>query len=71
MILSFVYKQMRRHNMWTKITRRDYERHGGRYASDMTDREWALIEPFMPPRKTTGRPRTTELRDVTDQAPSS
>ena len=52
--------------MWTKITRQDYERRGGRYASDMTDREWALIEPFMPARKATGRPRTTALRDVMD-----
>jgi transposase len=51
---------------WTKITRRDYERRGGRYASDMTDREWALIEPLMPSRKPTGRPRTTDLRDVCD-----
>ncbi len=36
--------------MWTEITRPKYERHGGRYASDPTDREWALIEPFMPAR---------------------
>ena len=52
--------------MWTEITRRDYVRRGGRYASDMTDREWALLEPFMPERKKTGRPRTTALRDVMD-----
>jgi len=52
--------------MWTKITRNDYERRGGRYASDMTDREWALIEPLMPPRRSTGRPRTTDLRAVMD-----
>jgi transposase len=52
--------------MWTEITRRDYERQGGRYASDMTDREWSLIAPFMPRRKATGRPRTTDLRDVMD-----
>ncbi|TIP75785.1 MAG: IS5 family transposase [Mesorhizobium sp.] len=32
----------------------------------MTDREWALIEPFMPGAKATGRPRTTELRAVVD-----
>jgi transposase len=51
---------------WTKITRRDYERRGGRYASDVTDREWALIEPLMPSRKPTGRPRTTDLRGVCD-----
>ena len=36
--------------MWTEITRPDYERRGGRYASDMTDREWALIAPFAAPQ---------------------
>lgn len=51
---------------WTETTRREYERHGRRYASDMTDEEWALIAPFMPACKRTGRPRTTELRDVCD-----
>ncbi len=54
---------------WTEITRKDYERRGGRYASDMTDREWALIEPLMPSRKPTGRPRTTDLRDVLRRDP--
>ena len=34
--------------MWTEITRRKYEREGQRYASDVTDAEWALIEPHMP-----------------------
>lgn len=52
--------------MWTEITRPDYERRGRFYASDMTDQEWALIAPFMPPRKRTGRPRTTDLRAVVD-----
>ena len=52
--------------MWTEITRGDYVRRDGRYASDMTDREWALIVPFMPARKTNGRPRTTALRAVMD-----
>jgi transposase len=32
----------------------------------LTDGEWALIEPFMPKVKKTGRPRTTELRAVVD-----
>ncbi len=44
----------------------NYERRGGRYASDLTDREWALIAPLMPPRKKIGRPRTTDLRHVMD-----
>ena len=33
--------------VWTNITRGRYERIGGRYASDCSDVEWALIEPFM------------------------
>jgi len=32
----------------------------------MAGAEWALIAPLMPPPKTTGRPRTTDLRDVLD-----
>jgi transposase len=52
--------------MWTEITRRKYEREGQRYASDVTDAEWALIEPHMPAAKALGRPRDTELRPVLD-----
>lgn len=51
---------------WTQITRRHYRRDGLRYASDLTDAEWAVIEPFMPPPLTTGRPRKTKLRDVVE-----
>ena len=51
---------------WTETTRREYERCGRRYASDMRDEEWALIAPLMPARKRNGRPRTTVLRDVVD-----
>ena len=51
---------------WTEITRLHYERTHGRYASDATDAEWALIAPFMPERRRIGRPRTTDLRDVFD-----
>ena len=51
---------------WTELTRRQHAREGGKYASDLTDAEWALIAPLMPPRRTTGRPRTTSLRDVFD-----
>ena len=51
---------------WTEITRRQYRREGQRYASDLTDREWALIKPFMPLPSPIGRPRTTDLRAVAD-----
>ena len=37
--------------MWTKITRPKYERAGQRYASDLTDAEWAVIEPHLPAPK--------------------
>src|SRR5262249_33655581 len=50
--------------MWDEITRRQYGREGLRYASDTTDEEWVLIEPFMPPACTRGRPRTTSMRAV-------
>src|ERR1700758_5116477 len=58
--------QSSRHKMWTEITRRKYAREGQRYASDLTDAEWALIEPHMPAIKRLGRPRATELRNVLD-----
>ena len=49
---------------WSEITRPKYRRQGLRYASDMTDAEWSLIEPFMPAANSIGRPRETELRAV-------
>ena len=64
--MMVVAKQSSRHKMWTEITRPKYEREGQRYASDLTDGEWALIEPHMPAIKRLGRPRATELRNVLD-----
>jgi putative transposase len=52
--------------VWTKTTRRQHERASGRYASDLTDGEWALIVPFLPAGSVLGRPRTTSLRAVVD-----
>src|ERR1700730_7877075 len=57
-----VLNQSSRHKMWTETTRRKYEREGRRYASDLTDAEWALIAPHMPAVKRLGRPRETEVR---------
>jgi transposase len=50
--------------VWTEATRRQYRRDGLRYASNLTDAEWALIEPFMPAARRVGRPRMTCLRAV-------
>src|SRR2546430_13268464 len=64
--MMVVAKQSSRQKMWTEITRRKYQRKGQRYASDLTNAEWALIEPQMPAAKRLGRPRETELRAVLD-----
>ena len=50
--------------MWTETTRAQYRRDDLRYASDVSDGEWELIEALLPPTKRLGRPRTTELRAV-------
>jgi transposase len=52
--------------MWTETTRRQYRRDDLRYASDMTDAEWALIEPHLPAAKPLGRPRRVPLRRVVE-----
>ena len=51
---------------WTETTRRHYRREGLRYASDLTDGEWALIEPFLPAPAKVGRPRKTDLRRLVE-----
>ncbi|QNE07830.1 IS5 family transposase (plasmid) [Croceicoccus marinus] len=49
---------------WTGIARREHSREGLRYPSDMTDTEWALAAPFVPPARRGGRPRTSDMREV-------
>ena len=49
---------------WTEITREQYDRRHLRYASDCTDEEWALIEPFMPAPHKVGRPRKWRMREI-------
>ena len=34
------------------------------YPSDLTDQQWAILEPLIPPAKPGGRPRTTDMREV-------
>ena len=50
--------------MWTDENRKLYDRKGMRYPSDMTDAEWLLVEPLIPPAKRPGRKRTVNLREV-------
>ena len=49
---------------WDDIARCQHNRDHLRYPSDLTDREWLIIEPFIPPAKPGGRPRTTDMREV-------
>ena len=41
-----------------------YDRGGLRYPSNLTDEEWALIGPLIPPAKRGGNKRTVEVREV-------
>ena len=50
--------------MWTASARHQYRRTGGRYATDVTDVEFAQIAPLLPAAKHGGRRRTTVLREV-------
>ena len=60
---------------WTELTRAQHERGGGRYANDARDGEWALIAALLPAllaaRRRIGRPRTVDLRDVSDRSSPS
>lgn len=35
-----------------------------RYPTDLTDQQWAVLAPIIPPAKSGGRPRTLDLREV-------
>ena len=34
------------------------------YPSDLSEQEWSVLEPLIPPAKPGGRPRTTDMREV-------
>jgi len=34
------------------------------YPSDLTDEEWAVVEPLIPPAKPGGRPRRADMRQI-------
>ena len=50
--------------MCTIDNRPRYNRDRLRYPSDLTDAEWGLVEPLIPPAKHGGRRRTVEVREV-------
>jgi transposase len=50
--------------MWTAENRARYNRSKLRYPSDLTDEEWALVKPLIPPAKHGGRKREVDEREV-------
>jgi transposase len=51
-------------HMWTIKNRPRYDRDKLRYPSDLTDEEWSLVEPLIPPAKHGGRRREVNVREV-------
>src|SRR4026207_1923452 len=50
--------------MWTPDHRRAADRRGLRYPSDLTDDEWAIVAPMIPPGRHGGRKRSVNVREV-------
>jgi transposase len=50
--------------MWTKENRARYDRSKLRYESDLTDAEWNLVAPLIPPAKHGGTKRTVNVREI-------
>jgi len=50
--------------MWTTENRHRYDRDRLRYPSDLTDAEWQLIKPLIPPAKRGGGKRRVNMREV-------
>ena len=53
--------------MWTADNRPRYNRDKLRYPSDLTDAEWAHIEPLIPPGKPGGGKRRVAIREVIER----
>jgi transposase len=50
--------------MWKPEHRRGVERNGLRYPSDLTDAEWAIAGPMIPPARHGGRRRSVNVREI-------
>ena len=50
--------------MWTTENRPRYKRDHLRYPSDLTDDEWGLVGPLIPPGKRGGGKRRVDIREV-------
>ena len=50
--------------MWTPTTHVQHSLAGLRYGSDVTDAEWLLLSPFLPPPSSCGCPQKWEMREI-------
>ena len=50
--------------MWTMENRGRYDRSKLRYPSDLTEAEWGLVAPLIPPAKRGGNKRRVDVREV-------
>jgi transposase len=50
--------------LWTNENRGRYDRSGLRYPSDVTDAEWSLVAPLIPPARSGGNRRRVDEREV-------
>ena len=52
--------------MWNPTARAQHSRAGLRYGSDLTDAEWNIVAPYLPPPRRCGRHRRWSWREVLD-----
>lgn len=52
--------------MWTDTTRALHARRGLNLPSDLTDAEWSVLEPLLPPASYVGRPRKWPMRRIVE-----
>lgn len=50
--------------MSAPITRAQHSRAGLRYGNDVTDAEWLILAPFLPPARACGSPRKWPMREI-------
>ena len=50
--------------MWTPQTRAQHERQTERYPTDVTDREWAILQPLLPPPRKARRYPVPDQREI-------
>src|SRR5260370_16806923 len=55
---------VRSRQMWTNENRGRYDRSNLRYPNDLTDEEWSIIGPLIPPAKRGGNRRHVVVREV-------